>query len=396
MSIHIFTMTHKKFEVPNDTMYQPLQVGSALQEDLGYWRDDRGDNISKLNCYYSELTGIYWIWKNYKKDDYIGTCHYRRYLMNEKEKIMTQIEYETLLRQYDLITTRRVQLNNSYHYGFSANHNVLALDTTGEVIREFYPEYEEEFVTLVNSNETYFGNIFVTSHSLFDEYAEWLFSIFFEVEKRMNLETDEDEYHKRVFGFISEFLLLVFVRTKKLKVYECKVGMIGEKAETKEVKEKLAQYFRNQDIAGAKTYFLEMKKKRPDILMEASDITGELRLAMQMIATAEHEEIFEQKTFLKKETDFRKLVEQFNRLNQIARRYTQGQVQKEDFNFLKKQEISKQAIYVAIRMLGKDAQWAGESADTLWKQANRTISNAPQGEKNGTGNEKSSFSGKEK
>lgn len=354
MSIRIFTMTHKKFEVPEDKMYQPLQVGHAVSQDLGYWRDDDGENISDLNCYYSELTGFYWIWKNYKKDDYIGTCHYRRYLINEQEKIFTRQEYEKLLQEYDLITTLKVQLNHSYHYGFAANHNIHALDMTGEVIKEKYPEYYENFEKLVHENQTYFGNILVTSHKIFDEYAEWLFTIFFEVAKRIDLETDEDDYHKRVFGFISEFLLLVFVTTKNLKVYECKVGMIGEKAETHEVKERLAEYFRKADVQGAKQYFLEMKKKRPDILMEASDITGELRLAMQMISTAEYEQVFKQNSFLEKEREFKKLVPIFTELNHIVSRFHAGKQVQEDISFLETNALSEQAVYVAsCVLLGK-------------------------------------------
>lgn len=46
-------------------MYQPLQVGREEKEDLGYLCDNTGDNISAENCYYSELTGLYWIWKMY-------------------------------------------------------------------------------------------------------------------------------------------------------------------------------------------------------------------------------------------------------------------------------------------------------------------------------------------
>ena len=58
MKIKIFALTHKKFEVPQDKMYQPLQVGREEKEDLGYLCDNTGDNISAENCYYSELTGI--------------------------------------------------------------------------------------------------------------------------------------------------------------------------------------------------------------------------------------------------------------------------------------------------------------------------------------------------
>lgn len=63
MLVKIYTMTHKKFDVPNDPMYVPLQVGAEGKEPLGYVRDNTGENISALNCYYSELTGVYWIWK---------------------------------------------------------------------------------------------------------------------------------------------------------------------------------------------------------------------------------------------------------------------------------------------------------------------------------------------
>lgn len=68
--------------------------------------------------------------------------------------------------------------------------------------------------------------IFLSHQKLFDEYASWLFSIF-EVAERIELET-EDAYHKSIWIY-SEFLLLVWVTVKKLRVYECKVGMLGEK-----------------------------------------------------------------------------------------------------------------------------------------------------------------------
>lgn len=347
MRIRIYAMTHKAFEVPEDPMYQPLHVGHACAMDLGYPGDDTGDNISHLNCYYSELTGFYWLWKNCKDVDYIGTCHYRRFLINEQEKVLTKAEYEVLLQKYDLVTTKRVILNNSYHFGFSANHNIYALDTTGEVIRDLYPEYYDTYITLVHQNETYFGNMIVTGKALFDEYCQWLFTIFAEVEKRINLDTDEDAYHKRVLGFISEFLLLVWVRVKGLSVYECKVGMTGEKAETRELKETLAEYFRKKDIAGARDYFIRRKTERPDVMMEASDVSGELRICMQLIATAGKEMELYGKSFLDRVLEYRELVELFTHLNQIVTRKAQGIHSVEDDIFLKDNQVSEVAIQVA-------------------------------------------------
>lgn len=351
MKLRIYAMTHKQFDVPKDSMYQPLHVGRAVADDLGYPGDDTGENISYLNCYYSELTGHYWLWKNCLDVDYIGTCHYRRYLINEQEKVLTKIEYEHLLENYDMVTTKRVILNNSYHYGFSANHNIKALDCTGEVIRDLYPEYYETFITLVHANETYFGNMFVTSKTLFDAYCQWLFTIFAEVEKRINLDTDEDAYHKRVLGFISEFLLLVWVRVNDLNVYECKVGMLGEKAETRELKERLAEYFRAKDIEGAMQYFLSVKEARPDVMMEASDVTGELRLCMQIIATAGKERALYGSSVLDRECEFHKLIALFSRLNAvISNKHSvvcDEDMRAEDALFLQENQISEVAIAVA-------------------------------------------------
>jgi hypothetical protein len=351
MTLTIYTLTHKRFDVPPDPLYVPLRVGSAGKDDFGYLRDDTGENISAQNCYYSELTGLYWIWKNVKDMEYVGTCHYRRYLINEQEKIFTRQEYERLLTEYDLITTRKVHLNNSYHYGFSANHNIKALDMTGAVIRELYPAYHETFARLVNGPDTYFGNIVVMKKTLYDEYCAWLFSIFFEVQKRISMENGEDDYHKRVFGFISEFLLLVWTTVKGLKVCECKVGMIGEKAETREMKERLAQYLLAHDIAGAKEYFMQQHRKRPDVLMEASDVTGELHLAMQIIATADAEQKTYGKSFLEQEDDLANLIPLFVKLNRAVTNRRIHLETEEDRAFLKTMPLSPLAVQLAEKIL---------------------------------------------
>lgn len=351
MFLQIFTMTHKKFEIPSDPMYVPLHVGHALSEDLGYQGDDIGDNISELNKYYSELTGLYYIWKNIHNLEYVGTCHYRRYLINEQEKVFTEAEYRNLLKEYDIITTKRVELNNSYYYGFSQVHNQRDLDIAAEIIKEKYPQDYPIFETLLHGNESYFGNIFVTSKKLYDQYCAWLFPIFFEMQKRIDV-SSYDDYHKRVFGFISEFLLLVWIRIHNLKVYECVVGMIGEKAETREIKEKIAKYFEKKDIEGAKEYFIKSWRKRPDILLEASDITGELRLSMQVISTCEFEIQVYGHCILDSICEFQALMDYFAKLNRTIEHYKWKKETNKDREFLKTPILSKVAVEVAVKVLG--------------------------------------------
>ena len=162
MSVRIFAMTHKRFEVPNDPMYIPMHVGHAsAKEELGYLGDDTGDHISNLNCYYAELSGVYWVWKNFHRADYVGICHYRRFLTNEEGYVFSESEYMEILQNFDIVTTKQLELPNSYHYGFGAHHNIHTLDETGRIIQEIYPEYADTFYRLVMQNKTYFGNIMV-------------------------------------------------------------------------------------------------------------------------------------------------------------------------------------------------------------------------------------------
>jgi len=324
--VKIFAMTHKKFDVPKDPMYIPLHVGhAAAKTDFGYMGDDTGDNISNLNCYYAELSGVYWVWKNYHEADYVGVCHYRRFLTDEDGYAFTEKEYEKLLKRYDIITTKQLELPNSYRYGFGAHHNVSTLDEAGNIIKERYPEFYDTYVSLVNQNKTYFGNMMVTKKELYDEYCMWLFDIFFELQKRIDL-TFADDYHKRVFGFISEFLLYVWVTAKGLSAYECRVAIIGEKKETNEIKAQMQRFFQKRDAAGAKEYFMQYLKKRPDVIMEASDITGECKLCLQAVSTANLELSEYGKCFLDRINEYDKIIKYFRQLNKAAAEFVRKSV----------------------------------------------------------------------
>jgi hypothetical protein len=272
-----------------------------------------------------------------------------------------ETEFEELLKTYDIITSKKLKYDYSYFDGFADAHNIHDLIETGNVIKEKYPEYYDEFERLVHSNESYFGNIMVTSSALFDEYASWLFDLFFEVQKRIDV-SSYDDYHKRVFGLISEFLLMVWVSVRKLKAYECMVGMTEEKYETKEMKLKLADYFKKRDIQAAKTYFLESLRKRPDVLMQASDTTGELKLAMQVITTCDNENKNNLRSVVEGCNEFSDLMVYFRSLNEVISRYRLHKNLKQDIDYLQSHKISYIAIEIAVMILCTDPEC---SANTI-------------------------------
>lgn len=372
MSVKIFAMTHKRFEVPGDPMYIPLHVGHInAKEDFGYLGDDTGDHISDLNCYYAELSGVYWVWKNYRDADCVGICHYRRFLTSEEGYVFTEAEYERILKEYDIVTTKQLELPGSYRNGFGAHHKVGILDETGRVIAERYPEYYDTFVSLVHQNKTYFGNIMVAKKKLYDTYCEWLFTIFFELQKRIDL-TFEDDYHKRVFGFISEFLLYVWVTVNHFKAFECRVAMIGEKKETREVTEKMVEFFYRGDAVGAKTYFEAVLRQRPDILMEASDINGECKLCLQAVSTANLELAEYGHSFLEQVRDYETVINYFRGLNSFAagavravstEREVRNQTGKAEYvRTIKEQRAGKAADAVNREDSGLNAPWITDIA----------------------------------
>ena len=59
--ISVIIAAHKKYKMPEDGMYIPMQVGSQGKPDIGYIRDNTGDNISDKNKNFCELTGMYWL-----------------------------------------------------------------------------------------------------------------------------------------------------------------------------------------------------------------------------------------------------------------------------------------------------------------------------------------------
>lgn len=231
MDIKILVATHKQYWMPEDKIYLPIHVGRAIKADFGYLGDDTGENISDKNANYCELTGLYWAWKNLKCD-YIGLCHYRRYFAHavsssdvEKKKlaILQQADYEKLFQQYDVILPKqRNYFIETVRSQYEHAHNKNDLEVAEKIIKELYPEYSKAFIKVMGRTKLHIFNMFVMKKEKFDEYCQWLFTILFELEKRIDIRR-YDEYEARVFGFLSERLFNVWLEKQQLKVIEINV-----------------------------------------------------------------------------------------------------------------------------------------------------------------------------
>ena len=98
-------------------MYLPLHVGAEGKTDqngnpldLGYQKDNTGENISNKNAAYCELTGLYWAWKNLDTD-YTGLAHYRRHFGKKTkapfEGVLTYNELRPMLEKYKILYLKK-------------------------------------------------------------------------------------------------------------------------------------------------------------------------------------------------------------------------------------------------------------------------------------------------
>ncbi len=236
MTIAIYTCHHKPCHVVSSDIVTPLQVGAAgAPQRLPMAVDSEGDNISAKNPYYCELTGAYWIWKN-ATADIVGLFHYRRYLNLRNQRRKALIPDARVLERHGITRERIEEIFNkrgfdiilpcphivagaSLYEQYGQDHIISDLDVAQEALCEKYPEMAEtaEFV-LHRSHRApgYLANMLICRKPLFDEYAAWLFDVLAGVEARIHADVlKRDAYQQRVYGFLSERLMNVFIEYKR-------------------------------------------------------------------------------------------------------------------------------------------------------------------------------------
>lgn len=231
--VKIIVATHKKYQMPEDSIYLPLQVGAEGKEKIeSFKQDNEGENISNKNPYFCELTGLYWAWKNLN-NDYIGLAHYRRHFTMQKKLpkiederfkyILNNKQVKEKLKDVDVIlpAKRKYYIENLYSH-YKHTMYIEPLDETRKIIQEKYSEYLAEFDKLNKRTSAHMFNMFIMKKEMLNEYCTWLFDILFELEKRIDV-TKYDGFHARFFGRVSELLLDVWINTNNIKYEEVKV-----------------------------------------------------------------------------------------------------------------------------------------------------------------------------
>lgn len=237
--VQILVATHKVYRMPDDPMYLPIQLGASIdvndefkEPDLGYLKDNVGENISSRNPSFCELTGLYWGWKHLKAD-YIGLVHYRRHFKGHRvrgagasgdqfDDILRYEELAPMLGRYKVFVPRkRHYFIETLYSHYAHTHFAEHLDKTREILAEKYPEYVDAFDQVMQETSAHMFNMAIMERGLMDQYCTWMFDILFTLETKVDV-SDYSFYQGRYSGRVGELIFNVWLR------YQVQSGALKE------------------------------------------------------------------------------------------------------------------------------------------------------------------------
>ncbi len=244
---------NRRCPVLHTEILSSIQVGCALtnQSFPDMLHDNDGENISVHNPKYSELTAVYWAWKNQAKlgnPDYIGLMHDRRHFLFNPQlpipnrnvtwlnrssvymfppicKQYLSFLTDDMIRSYfptnDVIVLKPYNVENSIAHGTVRDQFLKTEGTTGDlfdiwkdIVEKLFPEYKPELDEFTHGHSYHPCNMSIMRKDLFEEYCHFQFTVLGEVDKKID-SSHFSKAKKRYLGCLGEFMLSLFIMKLK-------------------------------------------------------------------------------------------------------------------------------------------------------------------------------------
>jgi len=219
----------------NGSYFLPEEVKKHCIEQ-NYILDDTDTNLSHLNHYLGDLTGLYWIWKN-TDHEFVGTNQYRRFYDDDELKNID-------LNENNLYVSEFLKFDVDVWSQYINSHGAIGLKIltkaaklkkiaiTENMINEFYK------INLLSTCNSFFSH-----RSLFDKTCEILFEMIFELYNGMKyaldfvqlgIHTGRSFNEKRLLAFLAERMLTVmyynsdYFYNKNINIVPIKYKLINE------------------------------------------------------------------------------------------------------------------------------------------------------------------------
>lgn len=182
---------------------------STQERDQNFLYDDVGDNISHLNKYFGELTGLYWVWKN-TSEEIVGTNQYRIF-WNENKLNTVNFNANTLVAVQRIDVNKYIRGNPEKslsvydHYVYC--HGEIGLVLLEGMLKQNNSCKLKTYMLDSLHDTKYFipSNMFIANRALFNKVCEVLFEILFEYNERFSYLFEAID-HKRGYSRIIDYL----------------------------------------------------------------------------------------------------------------------------------------------------------------------------------------------
>ena len=152
---------HREFE-------RTVQAGAALtKKRIAVFSDNSGDNISRKNKQYCEMSAVYWLWKN-SHHDWIGIEHYRRHLLVEPGMLNDDVD-AILPLPYICYPNEVTQFGR-----FVGTSVITALKRT---LHDLHPNEYNTYMYILYGQYQYTYNLLCAKRAVFNDYCRWFFHI---------------------------------------------------------------------------------------------------------------------------------------------------------------------------------------------------------------------------
>lgn len=176
--------------------------------------DVAGDNINRLNAFYSEIVTLYWVWRNDVRSEVVGFCHYRR-------------QFRKLLdvREGDC-QVLNVNPTNSVFAHYKLAHNYQDIYSVIDIVNDLYGAGNKYSKYLLEGKVFVPFCCFVMHWDDFVRLCDFLFGILLEFDRRNSLGLDAAryrakaerdfrygnvDYQQRYMGFLAERLISCYL-----------------------------------------------------------------------------------------------------------------------------------------------------------------------------------------
>jgi hypothetical protein len=241
----------------------PLQLGyDETHVDMRIQRDNEGDNRGDKHPYYSELSGLYWIWKN-ADSEYKGLYHHRRAFAAQEEKLSSKLYYmyrkircelASLIKSKEFINMHQINVPETAYKDhvldflkkaekeYLGRYEMILpkpaemwplslrryesdfvglqmFQQLNSIIEEYYPNYITYWKRALSSQKFYYANMSIMRTDIFDDYCTFVFGVLDILEDKLIKEgyyqsLGNEKSMSRKLGYVGEILTNVYIFSK--------------------------------------------------------------------------------------------------------------------------------------------------------------------------------------